>query len=76
MNTLPSLPLTKEEVAKQEKVLCFLTELLKYKIDIPNLPLLLSLSVSLQKKAAKSSEKTQEEDEESLINRVGISAAG
>lgn len=75
LQALLSLPLNKDEIAKQEKVLLFMTDLLKESIAIPSLSVLVALSPSLQQKAEELSEQTSDEEEDEALTRLSLSAA-
>lgn len=70
-----SLPVKTDIVAKQEKVLSFLREQLNTRVNIPNLPYLLSLSEALQKTAEELSGATQDDAEVNTLTGLSTEAA-
>lgn len=75
LGEIPSLPVKKDLIAKQEKTLLFLTDLLKAQVNVRNLPPLVSFSTALQTRAEELSETATDEEEESALTRLGSAAA-
>lgn len=59
----------------QERLLSFLTELLKEQIDIPKVPVLISSATALQSKVEELSEKTTDEEELDVLDRFAVTVA-